>query len=109
MGRGSGSSNFPYLVTPDSALQAQTLKDGSRYESVLRNHDWEQSKALVEQPESIALVFVNVNSGEGYFNIDGNKGDRKNLTLWNNGDEFRTFLLSILIRWSLCIPSAQFL
>lgn len=36
---------------------------------------------------SIALVFVNADSGEGYINVDDNPGDRKNLTLWKNGEE----------------------
>jgi hypothetical protein len=35
MGWGSGSANFPYLVTPDSALQSQALADGSVYQSIL--------------------------------------------------------------------------
>ena len=32
------------------------------------------------------LVFVNANSGEGYITVDGNEGDRNNLTLWMNGE-----------------------
>lgn len=36
---------------------------------------------------SVALVFVNADSGEGFINVDGNEGDRKNLTLWKNGEE----------------------
>ena len=32
-------------------------------------------------------MFVNSDSGEGYISVDGNEGDRKNLTLWQNGDE----------------------
>ena len=34
-----------------------------------------------------AIVFVNADSGEGYISVDGNEGDRKNLTLWKNGDD----------------------
>ncbi|KAK3681675.1 glycosyl hydrolase family 3 N terminal domain-containing protein [Podospora appendiculata] len=87
MGWGSGTANFPYLVTPDSALQAQALADGSRYESVLTNYAATQIKALVSQANVTAIVFVNADSGEGYINVDGNEGDRKNLTLWANGDD----------------------
>lgn len=36
---------------------------------------------------SVSLVFVNADSGEGYISVDGNEGDRKNLTLWKNGEE----------------------
>lgn len=87
MGWGSGTSEFPYLITPDQALQAQAVKDGSRYESVLSNYQWTKTEALVKQANATALVFVNAGSGEGYINVDGNQGDRKNLTLWKNGDD----------------------
>lgn len=87
MGWGSGTAEFPYLVTPDSALQAQALKDGTRYESILSNYQWEKTRALVSKPNVTAIVFVNAGAGEGYINVDGNEGDRKNLTLWKNGDD----------------------
>lgn len=87
MGWGSGTSEFPYLVTPDSALQRQAIEDGTRYESVLSNYNWEKTRALVSQPNVTAIVFANAGGGEGYINIDGNEGDRKNLTLWKNGDD----------------------
>ncbi|KAM3068685.1 beta-glucosidase [Clarireedia jacksonii] len=87
MAWGSGSANFPYLVTPDSALQAQAILDGSKYESVLDNYATDQISALVAQEYVTAIVFVNADSGEGYINVDGNEGDRQNLTLWHSGDE----------------------
>lgn len=87
MGWGSGTADFPYLVTPDAAIQNRALSDGSRYESILDNYAWSQISALVRQAESTAIVFANADSGEGYISVDGNEGDRKNLTLWNAGDE----------------------
>jgi Glycosyl hydrolase family 3 C-terminal domain/Fibronectin type III-like domain len=87
MAWGSGSANFPYLVTPDSALQEQALADGTRYESILDNYAYSQISDLVSQADATAIVFVNANSGEGFVNVDGNEGDRKNLTLWQGGDE----------------------
>ena len=87
MAWGSGSANFPYLVTPDSALQAQALADGTRYESILDNYATSQTKALVTQADVMAIVFVNADSGEGYISVDGNEGDRNNLTLWHSGDD----------------------
>jgi hypothetical protein len=86
MAWGSGSANFPYLITPDSALQAQAMSDGSRYESILSNYQLSATKALVSQANVTAIVFVNADSGEGYISVDGNQGDRKNLTLWHDGD-----------------------
>lgn len=87
MSWGSGTSNFPYLITPDQGIQLQAVEDGTRYESILNNNQWPQTQALVSQPNVTAIVFANANSGEGYIAVDGNYGDRKNLTLWKNGDE----------------------
>jgi hypothetical protein len=87
MGWGSGSANFPYLVTPDSALQAQALADHSRYESILDNYATSQITALAGSADVITIVFVNADSGEGYISVDGNEGDRQNLTLWHSGDD----------------------
>ena len=86
MGWGSGTSQFPYLITPDAAIQAQSIQDNTRYESVLSNYDFTSIDALITQPNVTAIVFANADSGEGYINIDGNEGDRKNLTLWKGGD-----------------------
>lgn len=87
MAWGSGSANFPYLVSPDSALQAQALSDGSRYESITDNYATTQISALVAQANVTTIVFVNADSGEGYISVDGNEGDRNNLTLWQSGDD----------------------
>ncbi|KAI1801911.1 glycoside hydrolase family 3 protein [Daldinia bambusicola] len=87
MGWGSGTTDFPYLVTPIDALQAQALEDRTRIEAVLNNSASSTIEALVKQDGATALVFVNADSGEGYINVDGNEGDRRNLTLWGNGDE----------------------
>ena len=35
-------------------------------------------------------MFVNADSGEDYISVDGNEGDRKNLTLWINADNLIT-------------------
>ncbi|KAJ6096145.1 beta-glucosidase [Penicillium sp. IBT 16267x] len=87
MGWGSGTSEFPYLITPDSAIQAQVVEYGGRYESIFDNWDADGILALVSQPEATCLVFGNSNSGEGFITVDGNWGDRNNLTLWQNGDQ----------------------
>ncbi|KAI1823530.1 glycoside hydrolase family 3 protein [Xylaria intraflava] len=87
MGWGSGTANFPYLITPLDALTQQAVNDRTRLEAVLDNYATSAIEALVGQADATALVFVNADSGEGYINVDGNEGDRKNLTLWGNGDE----------------------
>ena len=50
------------------------------------------SKNIQLQPDSnldshVALVFVYSNSGEEYITVQGNRGDRNNLSLWDNGDD----------------------
>lgn len=84
---GSGTAQFPYLITPDSALQRQAIEDGSRYESVLSNSAWAATRDLISQPNVTSVVFVNADGGEGYIEVDGNQGDRKNLNLWKHGND----------------------
>lgn len=40
-------------------------------------------------------MFVNADSGEGYITVDGNEGDRKNLTLWQNADALIAAVASV--------------
>lgn len=89
MAWGSGSSNFAYLVTPDTAIQNEVLANGGSYESSLDNWDLDAVSALArrtQQVSGVCLVFANANSGEGYVVVDSNMGDRNNLTLWQNAD-----------------------
>ncbi|KAM3417422.1 hypothetical protein BST61_g5668 [Cercospora zeina] len=90
MGWGSGSANFPYLVTPDSAIQAEVIRNGKGfYESILDDYVYPQISALArraDQVNGVCLTFVNSDSGEGYIIVDGNEGDRNNLTLWHAAD-----------------------
>ena len=85
MGWGSGTANFPYLITPDSAIQYQVITAGGAYESIVDNYVLQQIQTLAGRA-SVALVFVNADSGEGYIAVDNNVGDRNNLTLWHDGD-----------------------
>lgn len=41
---------------------------------------------LTAGKNSTCLVFGNADSGEGYISVDGNGGDRNNLTLWQNAE-----------------------
>ena len=85
MAWGSGSANFPYLITPEFALQNEVLSHGGVIQTIGDNYAISEISMLARQV-SKAIVFVNSDSGEGYINVDGNEGDRKNLTLWNDGD-----------------------
>ena len=85
MAWGSGSANFPYLVTPETAIQNEVLANNGVFQSITNNAAGTQILQLAGQA-SVAIVFVNADSGEGYIDWDGNQGDRNNLTLWDGGD-----------------------
>ncbi|KAJ5745955.1 hypothetical protein N7520_011137 [Penicillium odoratum] len=83
---GSGSSNFPYLITPSFAIENEINNNGDGiYQAVLDDYAYSQIESVAAQ-SSVAIVFVNSNSGEGYITVDNNIGDRNNLTLWHDGD-----------------------
>lgn len=89
IGWGSGTGNFPYLVSPLAAIEYELVSKGLVVQSVTQNWASSQISALARQAQQVAgvsIVFVNADSGEGYINYDGNEGDRQNLTLWKNGE-----------------------
>lgn len=97
MSWGSGSSNFPYLITPESAVQGEVQARGGSYESALDNWDLETAAALARranEAQGVCLFFANANAGEGYLVVDSNMGDRNNLTLWQNADAAVTAVAS---------------
>ncbi|KAI1175290.1 glycosyl hydrolase family 3 N terminal domain-containing protein [Nemania sp. FL0916] len=94
MGWGSATAEFPYLISPATALGKQAEADGTVFSNVKSNWDLDAARAAASNA-STAIVFVNSNSGEGYDTLDGNFGDRKNLTLWNGGDELIAAVASI--------------
>lgn len=94
MGWGSGTANFPYLIAPITAIKAQAAKDGTSLKNVSNNYDLEAIKAAVTGAET-AIVFANADGGERYITVDGNGGDRNNLTLWGNGDALIKYVASI--------------
>jgi hypothetical protein len=85
MGWGSGTAQFPYLVAPVDALRAQAANDGTKFTNVSDNYDIAAAVAAAKDA-SVAIVFGNADSGEAYITIDGNAGDRSNLTLWGGAD-----------------------
>lgn len=85
MGWGSGTANFPYLITPLEAIKARALQDGTVVQSVLDDYAYAQINSTARLA-SVCLTFVNADSGEAYISVDGNEGDRNNLTVWHNGE-----------------------
>jgi len=86
MGWGSGTAFYPYLVTPLEAIKSEVVGNGGVVQSVVNNWAYSQITALARQ-SSVSIVFVNADSGEGYITVDGNVGDRNNLTFWQDGDQ----------------------
>ncbi|KAH8921781.1 glycoside hydrolase family 3 protein [Atractiella rhizophila] len=88
MGWGSGTANFPYLIDPLAAIQSymNAHSPSTPIDFVLDDFNYGQIRAVARQAE-VCLVFANSDSGEGYITVDGNAGDRNNLTLWHAGNE----------------------
>ena len=86
-GWGSGSYLYPYLITPEQAITRHITDNTNGTVSTITDN-WHASKQIEElaSQADVALVFVNANSGEAVATVDGNYGDRNNLTLWNNGE-----------------------
>jgi len=84
-GWGSGTTDFPYLITPLEAIVARARKQQQSVDHSLNDYNYAQAIELARSSE-YALVFVNSNSGEDYLTVDGNEGDRNNLTLWHDGN-----------------------
>lgn len=86
MGWGSGTANFPYLVSPQEAIQAEVAAGHHGTVQVVSDNNNLAQMAEVASGSTVCLTFANADSGEGYINVDGNEGDRKNLTLWQGAD-----------------------
>ncbi|KAJ1302819.1 hypothetical protein OPQ81_003125 [Rhizoctonia solani] len=94
MAWGSGTAEFPYLVSPLEALQARAKEDHTSIS--WHTLDWDTAGAKTRaENKDVALVFINSDSGEGYLTVDGNRGDRNNLTAWNNGDNLVQAVASV--------------
>lgn len=94
MGWGSATAEYPYLISPATALEKQAKEDGTAFINVKSNWDLGAAREAAGNA-SVAIIFVNAHSGEGYQTLDGNFGDRKNLTLWNGGDELIAAVASV--------------
>ncbi|OCK84763.1 glycoside hydrolase family 3 protein [Lepidopterella palustris CBS 459.81] len=82
---GSGSVDFPYLITPIEAIR-KSFNEESVYVT-----DWPANKLPTEQEgilhdQDLCIVFANADAGEGYLQADGIRGDRNNLYTQHRGD-----------------------
>jgi len=86
MGWGSGTAQFPYLIDPLQAITARAREDGTDIDWWFDNWDIDGA-ANVATAKEVVIVGINSDAGEQYITVDGNNGDRNNLTAWYNGDE----------------------
>ncbi|WVW82363.1 hypothetical protein I302_104370 [Kwoniella bestiolae CBS 10118] len=86
MGWGSGSCNFPYLVDPLQAISETAIKDGSTLDWFFNDFDLEGAVDTALGSE-VVIVGINSDSGEGYITVEGNIGDRNNISAWHGGDD----------------------
>lgn len=80
-GWGSGTVEFPYLVSPWDALKSAFREDKVDVTPYIRN-DVAPEDAI---DKDLCLVFANADSGEGYIESDGLHGDRNDLFLQKDG------------------------
>ncbi|KAJ4367234.1 hypothetical protein N0V85_009161 [Neurospora sp. IMI 360204] len=84
MGWGSGIANYPYFDDPITAIK-KPVEDVKLYDS--------DNFPLILTPsptdDDVAIVFINSDSDENSFTVEGNHGDRDNdkLSAWHNGDK----------------------
>jgi beta-glucosidase-like glycosyl hydrolase len=88
IGWGSGTADYSYFISPYEALQSRARQYNTGFYWSFDNFAPGQAMTISDQRAGVdaAIVFVHADSGEGYITVDGNMGDRNNLTLWANGD-----------------------
>ncbi|KAL0950917.1 hypothetical protein HGRIS_007674 [Hohenbuehelia grisea] len=82
-GWGSGTADYPYLITPLDAIKAKAT--GTTVSSSLSDTDL-NAAGTTASGKDVAIVFIAANSGEAYITVEGNAGDRNDLAAWHNGD-----------------------
>ncbi|KAH9010571.1 glycoside hydrolase family 3 protein [Lactarius pseudohatsudake] len=83
--RVAGPNEFFDQGGPYEALQARARKDHTSFSWIFDDFDLVGAGTAAIQQDA-AIVFLLSDSGEAYITVDGNEGDRNNLTAWHNGD-----------------------
>jgi hypothetical protein len=86
-GWGSGSAEYSSFSGPLAAISSKAAEDRTMLEYILDDGDYGRIyNAASKTPNATCIVFVSADSGEGYIEVEGNKGDRNDLKLWHGGD-----------------------
>ncbi|KAI0395580.1 glycoside hydrolase family 3 protein [Xylariaceae sp. FL0594] len=86
-GWGSGSVEFPYLVTPEEALSKAWDGKKVNVTSYLTNKPPFRQQPEILKEADVCIVFANSDSGEGYMGWSNVYGDRPDLFLQKGGDD----------------------
>lgn len=84
-GWGSAAVRNALTITPFQAISEKAQLRGILVDYTHNNWDLGAIDELAEA--DLAIVVVNADSGEGHIEVEENYGDRKNISLWHNGDE----------------------
>ena len=85
-GWGSGAVEFPYLITPVSALKKAFNPDKVYVTEYPTNAPPLKQAPAILKDQDVCIVFANSDSGEGYLAAEGIHGDRNDLFLQKDGD-----------------------
>lgn len=85
-GWGSASVNAPYGITPYEAIAKKAREHDMMIDFTTDEYNFDHVDEVSEYAD-LAVVFGYADSGEGYIEVDGNYGDRKNVTLWQQTEE----------------------
>lgn len=84
-GWGSGTAYPTEFQSPYEALHKRAEKENIHVSGTSDSWDLTLPKILAQKTD-VNIVYVIANSGEATGIVDGNLGDRNNISLWHNGD-----------------------
>lgn len=86
-GWGSGAVEFPYLISPISALKKAFIPEHVYITDYPTNTVPLKKNPAILKDQDFCIVFVNSDAGEGYIAYEGIRGDRNDLNLQYGGEE----------------------
>ncbi|PQE04926.1 glycosyl hydrolase family 3 n terminal domain-containing protein [Rutstroemia sp. NJR-2017a BBW] len=86
-GWGSGAVEFPYLVSPVSALKKSFNTEHVYITEFATNSPPFKKAPEILKDQDICIVFANADAGEGFATYQGIRGDRNDLNLQKGGDK----------------------
>ncbi|KAI8612773.1 glycoside hydrolase superfamily [Chytriomyces sp. MP71] len=86
-GWGSGTADFPYLVSPLEGIISRVAETRNIVVTSSTDNQNLDDIIKVAGDADVAIVFAFSASGEGYVTVEGHRGDRNDLNLWHEGDK----------------------